>query len=270
MRLFKLIKGGEEFDLTARRQFMANPDGLGFSVSFQRAQAGLEYIDLGEALEPKEISGEIVFDGYERYQEFARFVTGAALQLAYKPTNKWYYIDVKAQSLGKTELQPNGRLFCPVSFSAFSPWYEAEEIIESVVGGGKAKKYNYKYNYQYARQDIIGCNVENVQAESPCRLAIYGPAVDPYWTVNQGNKQLTTGRVNVTLSAGQKLVIDSRAESMEIAIYTAATDEFVNDAYRLSDFDTERFVYLPVGNSSVTIQGADHAILEVNKYAYTV
>lgn len=254
----------------SKSAFFHAPDGLGFELSMSVAQVGYEFIDLNDQLEQKQISGDLVFGDYTRYQDFVKFITGERVKLAYMPKDVWYYIDTKVVSLGKTELQMNRRLICPVTFAALGTWYEAVQVIESVVGGGKAKIYDYQYNYQYARTDIIACSVENVQAESPCRLSIYGPAENPTWSVNQGNKRISTGSVNVTLSGAQKLVVDSRADTMEIAIYTAATDELINDVYKYSDFSTERFVYLPTGNSDVTITGADHAILEVTKNAYSV
>lgn len=271
MRKFKIINSqGAEFDLMNKTAFFNSPDGLGFELGVSVARVGFEFLEIEETLEQKTVSGEMIFSSYAKYQEFARFVTGARLKLAYMPDNVWYYLDVKAVALGKTEKQLNRRLYCPVSFVAFGTWYEDEQVIQSVVGGGNSKQYSYHYNYQYSRDDVIACPVENVQAESPCRLSIYGECVNPTWSVNQGGKRIMTGTVNVTLSAGQKLVVDSRADKMEIAVYSSATDEFITDVYAQSDFDTERFVYLPIGNSEVVLTGVAHAELQVNKYAYTV
>lgn len=271
MRNFKLINSqGSEFDLMSKTAFFNVPSGLGFEITVDVAQIGYEFLDLKETLSQKAVTGEMVFASYSRYQDFAKFVTGEKLKLAYQPEDTWYYLDVVCGSLSKSEILMNHRLICGVTFVALSTWYEADEVIQSVVGGGNAKIYSYTYNYQYARTDLIACAVENVQAVSPCRLNIYGPAENPTWSVNQGSKRVSTGRVNITLTGAQKLVVDSRADTMEIAIYTASTDEFIEDVYNKSDFTTERFVYLPVGNSAVTMTGIDHAILEVTKNAYTV
>ena len=66
----------------------------------------------------------------------------------------------------------------------------------------------------------------------------------------QNDKLVAAGKCNVTVAAGNKLVINSDPPNMELALYSL-TNTFLANEYQNSDFSTERFLQRPVGDSKL-------------------
>ena len=88
--------------------------------------------------------------------------------------------------------------------------------------------------------------------------------------LSQGGEDIYTGDISLELLQGETLVIDSNTPTMEIAKHTAAG---VIDVYQYSDFDTDRFIYFPPGESVLlfthTGQEALNVTVEVRQLADT-
>lgn len=271
MREFKLIdSNGTELNITEVGMFFHLPSGLGFDENIQSERIGSTYICTDSFLMQKSPTGEMVFHTYEQYQTFVEFVSDKVLTLCYKPTETWYYLKCRVQSLGKSEIDhTTNRLVCPITFLALSTWYEAITSIPSRKGDVDTKIYPYPYGYSYGSGALRVCQISNGAIESPCRISILGQSTNPSWKLYKGAKLLMEGKVNVSIANTQKLVIDSTPDNMEIAIYTL-DDEFVSDAYQLSDFSTQRFIYLPSGDCKISFIDVADCFVEVKKLAYSV
>lgn len=274
MRQFKLINTqAQEFDLMRTDAFYRDPSGLGFDIAFETLRTGYDFIEADSYQEAKQISGAMIFKGYAEYQEFVDFISvEGGLILAYKPLDKWYYINCKVASLSKTEITGLWRLNCPITFLCFGTWYEQTTVTPSgtVYEGGKI--YDYTYDYNYAETSQIACDIENGNVETPLKIHIFGQCDTPYWALYQNSKKIADGRVNLLIQANQKLVVNAEPANMEIALYTT-NDEFISSQYQNSDFTTERFIYAPAGNSRLVfsaLSGDITATVEVNKRARTV
>lgn len=275
MREFKLVNAdGLEWDLMRRDAFFHAPDGLGFSKSISTVQVGYNFIETSDSLNQKTPSGEMVFNGYDRYREFIAFISKTPLSLRYKPLDKWYRIQCKVESLGKTELTGAKNLICPISFVALSTWYEHVTVKQNVPEEDSGKVYPYSYSYKYADTTIAVTEIKNGNIESPLIIQIFGPVVNPSWVLSQSKIQLAEGRINVSIPEGNKLVINADPANMEIAEYTILENAFVKDLYAESDFSTARFIFAPPGDSILTIfdeSGEDIiAYVEVEKLADSV
>ena len=85
-RRFKLINEvGAEYDLTDPAHFFASPDGIGFERGFSVMQVGDAFVSVENQLRQQKITGEMIFADYAEYSEFAKFVQGYRLTLAYRP-----------------------------------------------------------------------------------------------------------------------------------------------------------------------------------------
>lgn len=87
----------------------------------------------------------------------------------------------------------------------------------------------------------------NSNAGCPAILKIAGPATNPEWTVSGPDGTSIHGKVNVTVSTGQWLVIDSVARPYEI--YLQNIDGTRINMYQGSDFTTDRFILFPYGKN---------------------
>lgn len=105
--------------------------------------------------------------------------------------------------------------------------------------------------------------------QSPCTIEIFGPAVNPKWTLIQKGAEIASGAVTAEIKEGQKLVVRSEADRLEIAIYTTE-NEWVEDVYQQSDFSTARFIYAPPGDSTLKFshEGSQELNVSVEVRAY--
>lgn len=75
-------------------------------------------------------------------------------------------------------------------------------------------------------------------------------ATDPVDIQKAAGLSISSGAVTTEIKEGQKLVVRSEADRLEIAIYTTE-NEWVEDVYQQSDFSTARFIYAPPGDSTL-------------------
>lgn len=227
VRQFKLINAnGAEFVLNRPGvAYLYDPTGLGWGYE-------TDYVDVGDAYIPTETtythpspSGMILFGGYSDYDSFLSFIQVGGLTLAYRPLTEWLYLDVSIV-IQKSEINhETGRLHCDVAFNGLSFWYKADKVYTASSGTA-----------------VLGA----LSLPSYCKITIEGPAVNPSWTLlDSGGTQVADGKVNVTLTAGEKLVVNSRPRLMDIALYDSSDER--SSVYAASDFSTQRFIQIPAG-----------------------
>ena len=274
MRKFKLINAvGAEYDLCNENHSFENPDSLGFDRDMAFTRASNDFINTQNNPVQKTPKGEVIFAGYQEYAEFVAFVLQTPLKLCYAPMDTWYYLDVEITSLKKGEMGSSG-LPCDIDFIAYGMWYLPAQIKQVSEDTSNGKQYSYTYPYNYidtARGTVI---LENSgAADAPCRLHIFGPCINPSWSLTQSGKTVLTGKVTITLGATEKLVVDANTKTMETA-KRGFDNSFIGDEYQNSDFSTDRFVFAPPGESvlSATHEGTQTltVIVEVNQLADTV
>lgn len=274
MRRFKLQNAaGTEWDLMRKDAYFNAPDGLGFSKSIKTVQAGYSWLKTEDTLDEPAVSGEMVFKDYLTYQQFITFISQLPLKLFYASQETWYQIPCEIQSVGKSEMRSNNLLYCPIAIACFGAWRERSIVkpVQSVVTA--SKKYTYTYPYKYADTVAGSVIIENGNIPSPCKLHIFGPVANPSWSVVQGGVKILDGKVNITIPAGNKLVVDADPLSMEITEQTKNGD-FVANRYQNSDFSTSRFVIVPAGISTISFlqSGTEpiDALVEVSILAASV
>lgn len=277
MRLFKLINAtGAEFDLTRPDAFLKDPTGLGKGSEITVARVGDSYIVTDEKDEVPAPSGTMMFLDYATYDEFIAFCVVGGLVLGYKPLDTWLYLDCYIK-IAKSEIDRDTRaMACDIDFEAVSGWYQRVTEYKANVNedGGKWYKdqgsvvYGYTYPYTYTQGQNGTIAITGITVPSYCRLHILGPAVNPAWSLYQNDALVASGKCNVTVAAGNKLVIDSDPPNMELALYSL-TNDFLANEYQNSDFSTERFLQLPVGDSRLYFShdgpGLVDAYVEVKK-----
>ena len=275
MRKFKLINAiGAEWDLMQKDGWLYAPNNLGFNRTFSTLRVGYDYLISEEFLDEKYPSGEMIFLTYQQFQNFVSFVTNDDPMYLYYSTNGvWYRCRCKVASLSKSEMQQPGLLQCPITFQCLTTWSELVSISQSSVDTNAGKIYNYTYPYTYADTTIAVATINNGALTSPCKLHLFGPVENPSWALIQNGENILTGKVNVTIPDGNKLVVNANPSEMEIAEYTIQ-NVYVADRYQDSDFSTARFVYAPPGQSTLSAtneSGGDMQVaVELERIAYAV
>lgn len=273
MRRFKLTNAaGQTFDLMRKDAFLHEPDGLGFSRSVSSLLSGESWLVTENDPEQPQPTGEIVFKGYEQYQEFMAFISFGGLYFWYAPLDKWYSAPCIAINLGKSEIEQGTlRLICPITFLLESSWTRKEQIAAESQSGSKIYPYTYPYIYgsQYGGSYVVQ---NDTSRDAALKLTIFGPVENPRWSVVNGNT-VQRGKVNAVLTMGHKIVVDSSDGALELAEYTNE-NEFVKDLYADGDFSTVRFVKALPGQNIISFEqdgsGDIGTAVEVIFYAESV
>ena len=262
---------GQIFDMNREDAFFSSPKGLGISRKVTYQQLGYSWAEKQNILSQKKPYGNMVFDGYEQYDEFLDIIQHTPLVLMYQPLDTTYYLDVNTFTLDKSEISYKDTfLTCKVTFEGKTPWYVTRTVNRGE-NEAEGKVYNYRYPYTY-KDSATGEAVLNngSSLEAYCRLVFYGPIINPAWQLSQAGKQVAAGRMLSELSADTCLVINSDPLSYEIAEYDMLGQK-IKDRYEESDFNTQRFIMLPPGNSTLRVshEGASKIrfYVEVTEFA---
>lgn len=287
------------YDLMDLSHFFESPEGLGWGRTPTVERIGQTFIVTDEVTKQPGPSGKMWFPTYEDYEEFLRFCQVGGLVLCYKPSESisWRYLDCTIEIKKSEKDHEHGWLSCNVSFTGTSRWYEDPILYQSEEDvqydtkqflpheGSNEYYYTYIYNdepiwnhgdevssgskvnethyyYEYVKSDVF-VGIENGPIDSYFVLTIFGPCTNPFYRLYQNGAVIHSGKVNVTLSSTQKLVIDTHPKSMEISTYTV-TDIFIANSYGKSDFETERIFALPPGNSSMAVSDDDAHTITFN------
>lgn len=264
MREFKLQNAiGQQWNLTVQDSFLSAPKGLGVERKTTYEQIGNKWIGTEDMQKQKSITGKAVFESYEKFHDFCMFAQHRPLTLIYTSAGT-YRIQVSLEKIGKTEMEAIG-ISSDITMKGLTAWYKIINVEDTEAGYGK--KYPYIYDYTYADNAIgnLEFNTDSV-AESPVKLVIIGPCLNPSWIQYENGILKATGRVSCVVGEGNRLIVDTTKIPYEIA-ECSQSGEKVRDLYQDSDFSTQRFLFAGYGHTkiSVTHEGSAeiHAAAEV-------
>lgn len=248
MRKFKLYNAiGEMYDLNAKKSFFHDISGMGFEKDSNYEQIGYQYIKTEEKIKQPTPTGKIRFINYAEYLNFVKFLQKEPLTLEYI-TEETFYLSCECKKLQKTELEAIG-LDCDISLIGIGQWYQ--KIICQLGNTepvGKTYSYGYPYTYADNRQGIVEI-VSVSEVESPAKLIIIGKSVNPTWVHYVNGEVYASGKLNCTIQEGHRVVVSS-VEPYSI-VETDAYGNEIEDRYKDSDFNTERFITLQRGNNRI-------------------
>lgn len=251
MRKFILSNSrGEKYDLNAAKSFMSEPSGLGYEYKTNYENYNDFFVETDREMKQPKVKGKINFDSYEEYFNFIRFSQFRPLELAYT-SYKTFYMTCNVEKLSKEELINFKRLKCDIEIVGITPFYDKIVKSNTSVGNiGKTYPYTYPYTYAAADTGTVEFEVES-NMDSGVKMTMLGPLINPSWSyfVN-GEKQLS-GKMNVEIANGNRLVIDTTKSPYSIHEVNVK-NEFIKDHYGNSDFKTDRFIQLKAGTNVIT------------------
>lgn len=267
MRKFKLTNAhGETFDLMRRDALLWEPEGMGFAYDLEALPSGAVWIETKKNEAQPTVTGSMVFGGYAQADEFRRFCRVGGLVLGYMPQDEWWYMEcVPAVERGEIEYETR-KLICPVTFTGLSSWYKSVKTYNASMTEETGGTYPYTYPYTYGSGALGTVEITNGEMDSYSRITIIGPVTNPQWALYQSGAQIASGKVTATISSGHRLVIDSNPAKMQIS-ETDGTGTILQSLWDSSDFETERFIIVPPGLSTMLFTqsgtGAVEASVEV-------
>lgn len=251
MREFYLINAkGERISLNDEKMLLTEPQGLGLEYETTYKKLSVAYKKQSRELLQKTITGVLCFWSYAEYSTFVKFVQSQPLTLEYKANNETYYIDGYMDTLAKGEIEVY--LESSFIFKGITNFYKKQTYTITQEAIEDNKQYDYSYPFLYS--DISGGSMQYINKttlEHPARIVINGYAENPRWQLMKNKEVVLTGRINTTVEAGHKLIIDADPLNLEIAEYTK-DNEYITNRYGVSDFTTDRFLKFPPGTTELS------------------
>lgn len=266
MRTFKLIdKDGNQYNITTKNSiFFYGIDGLGYSndAKFQRIED--RYAVLSNVIKQGVVKGTIRFwqPGAEQaYFDFAQFCQNEPIQMEYNPGHGIFKRDGLITQITRSDGKGDS-LEVEIEFSAQTPWYKIiSQHNDGHITGGKVYDYEYDYTYSAAVANTVSVDSDSFQS-SPVKLIIYGPATNPAWRYYLNNILQVSGKINGSVLANHKLIIDTTSIPYSIKQFDMLGNE-VSDMYQQSDFSTDRFVRFGRGRNTVSVTADNTNVLNV-------
>lgn len=266
MRTFKLFDNdGNSYDVTTKNDlFFYSVDGLGMeeTTEFQRIED--RFAILSKYTAQTKIKGTLRFwqpDAEQKYFEFAQFCQNTPIRMEYNPK---YGVFSKSGIISKIERGDGtgNSLEITITFTAQTPWYKTiTQYNDGIITGGKVYDYEYDYTYSSAVINSVTVDSDSYQS-SPVKIIIFGPAVNPTWRHYLNNVLQTSGKLNGSVLANHKLVIDTTSIPYSIKQFDMLGN-LISDMYQQSDFSTQRFVRFGRGRNTVTVSAENTTNLNV-------
>lgn len=243
-------KNGIILNLNDTDHFFEQLSGFGFERKIDTESVGINFIEVENYIKQPKIKGNMKFSSYAFYNSFIRFSQFTPLIMSYTMPgiDETYYINIKAESIGKTEKE-NDLLVCPVEFLGYGHFYR--EVSAQNETGGTGKVYPYTYPYTYSDNSSGTVTIESdTTLESPVKITFFGECENPSWTHYADGVVVGNGKVNCTVGAGERLIIDTTSVPYSIKKFDSTLTE-IDDCYQDSDFSTNRFVLLQLGENKI-------------------
>ena len=284
MRFFTLVNGaGESCSITEKSLFFHDPAGLGFERSDTYRQVGDRWVRVNRKRKQKQITGKVALfgdDPYLTYFNFVQFLNKEPLTLLYTPNNEasatlpsgtTYRMDVDVTKMDKSEMTKQGYLDCSISFTPKTPWYKYTAISNGVVEPDNILKWGITWGIEWGPLDEFSKGIKSDSVnQSPSRLTVYGPIVNPSWRHYVNGVLFETGKVNFTIGENEYLLVDNTTDPYRIQRRSAINNTLISDLYEQSDFSTKRFVTIQNGNNVIAVTGdnAESPLVKLEAYIY--
>lgn len=266
MRTFRLYDfAGNRYNLTSKdRLFFYGVDGLGFNqeAKFQRIEDRFALLE--SYIRQGKVTGTIKFwqpDAELQYFNFSQFCQNQPIMMDYNNNYGTYsrrgiITEIKRSDGNGTPLE------IEIEFSATTPWFKTiSKYNEGQIIGGKVYDYTYDYTYSESVINTVSIDSDSYQS-SPVRLVIFGEAVNPSWRHYINNILVSSGQINGTVLANNRLIIDTTTIPYSIKQFDALGN-LISDMYQQSDFSTNRFVRFGHGTNTVTFSADNTNVLNV-------
>ena len=256
MRQFYLINGsGNRYSLMDTTHWLYEPDNLGAKFNNKYEQIGSNFVRKNRISDPNDIKGKILFTGanqYEEYADFIKFLAVEPLTIEYVAEGT-YRASVDLKEIEKSEINEDSILECPITLVRLTRWYKTITILNENTGIG-GKVYDFTYDYRYLEYEPQQATFQSDSGyDSPIKLTIFGPVINPTWKHYLNNNVIAEGKLNASVVTGRRIVIDNTTIPYRIT----EQDNYgtiIRDLYQFSDFSTPRFFNVQYGENRITVE----------------
>lgn len=234
----------EKYELTDqkdRQVFLANPSGLGLRINYSTTRIGDNEKITSKIYEILPVDGELLFYNnsldviYENYFTFLQFISKSPIYLHYKTpnSNESYRTLCEVESLGKTEVDKDGAMHCPITFKRLTHWYSDREIVyiatNDIESGGKEYPLIRPYSYGLLSPRNIPITNDSIM-ETPFKFEIDGEVTDLQYSVSQNGEVYGRGKL---IGSYDYVMVNS--DELEENIVLKIDDSIIPNAFNYQD-----------------------------------
>lgn len=249
---------GREYPLSLKKAFLADPEGLGYSMDASYMRIGSSFARNYYRDDQGAIKGTVVFTGRDCYlsaADFLKFIrTSAALTLIYTTDAGTYMRDVDMLEFDKTEIGKDGALKCDIKLAAKSLWYSDRVQRFSIdLSSQEGTRYPYKWGSRF--RAVTGESVDIVNdgsAPAPIVVELLGSIVNPKIICSVDKQEIARLEITGEAAAGEKICYSS----VDGDLYCYVLTEEGEKRSLLSglSIENDNFFKLPVGTSTLTFE----------------
>lgn len=257
VRQFGLInENGQEYSFMDIENYclLTDPSGLGMSYSTEYERVGNSFLENIRQMEQGSIEGTLNFSKYDNYRNLIDFIENSeALRFHYVvpyKNNAEFYRDVKIQSIGKTEIQPNGFLSESVTFDCLTLWYSVNEANYTIVAGEDEIRWDFRWDSRFISYSARNLPIVNTgHTDAAIKLSIDGEVVDPVITLSVEGVEVQSVPFSCTINEYEKFEYSSKDGNSYVR--KRNTDGTYTDLFSLDvvTFNNNNVVKLPKGKS---------------------
>lgn len=249
---------GEEYPLyVPERGYFDSPEGLGFSIDASYTKLGSSWVRNSYKDAQGEITGNINFMGRSPYTEasaFEAFVRSSDnLTLIYVNPVGTYQRDVDLISYGKTEINENNILSCPVTLTVRSMWYATTDTRFTIGVTGTLLRYSYKWGSRFGVESASGTVILNNpgSVEASLEIIFNGSIVNPVLVLLVDGVE--TARCEITGEVPEGGSIRYSSTDGNLYCYSVSPSGATTSLLSGLSIENANFFKLPVGTSVLQI-----------------
>lgn len=213
------------YDLNNESHFFHDPDGLGITVAVSSIKVGDSEMLTDKEYELDNITGELLFidtqnaTKYENYVAFMRFMAKAPVYFHYQTpgSETSYSCLVQVLSIGKSEIETDSMLHCPLVFKRLTLWTDDSiNVIEATTSSEVGKRYELQRPYHYGI--VSTSNIElinNGMSDAPLKFEVIGTTTNLGYNLSQNSVIYGRGRL---IGTYDYIMVDSNDLSENIVL----------------------------------------------------
>lgn len=279
VREFNLVNDkGQKYSLMNIKEscLLTEPTGLGYTYQTNYEQLGNTFVVSVKKMQQGQILGQLNFLSYDNYRNIINFIEASEnLKFEYTiPYNdvgeKTYYKDVEINTIGKSEIQPNGVISENITIDCLSLWYSSNVARFDMVAGENEIRWDFRWDSRFSDYSHRSLTYVNEgHTEAPIEVTINGSLVNPKIQLYIDGELYQEVPFTITLTQYEKLLYSTKENDFYLLKQNA--DGTKTNIFNLSvvNFNNDNVIRLPKDKSCEIRLVADNDITAAEVIIYT-
>ena len=279
VREFNLVNDkGQKYSLMNIKEscLLTEPTGLGYTYQTNYEQLGNTFVVSVKKMQQGQILGQLNFLSYDNYRNIINFIEASeSLKFEYTiPYNdvgeKTYYKDVEINTIGKSEIQPNGVISENITIDCLSLWYSSNVARFDMVAGENEIRWDFRWDSRFSDYSHRSLTYVNEgHTEAPIEVTINGSLVNPKIQLYIDGELYQEVPFTITLTQYEKLLYSTKENDFYLLKQNANGTKTNIFTLSVVNFNNDNVIRLPKDKSCEIRLVADNDITAAEVIIYT-